>query len=278
MGSLDSWQLALIALLQGLTEFLPISSSAHLILFAEWMGWPDQGLAFDTAVHFGTLLALCWYLRRELSHLTGVFAADTLRARASRHLWLLLLVGTLPLALVGFFTRSLVEESLRHVAVIAAANLLFAALLWRAWQKRQVADAGPEESANLGAISWRQALAVGSLQVFALIPGASRSGVTMTAGFLLGLPAATAIRFSFLLAVPALLAAFVSELLRWQEVARVSLGASLMGVCISALMAFLVLRTFTALVGRVGMLPFVVYRLLLGAILLIAFVRPATAI
>lgn len=274
---MENWQIALSALVQGLTEFLPISSSAHLILLYEGMGWGDAGLSFDAAVHFGTLIALCWYLRAELRILAAFFAPDATRLAASRRLWLLLLVGTLPLLLGGLLLRDWVELYLRQLSVIAAANLFFAALLWRAWQasSRNREGAPGESGAELSAVRLRQALLIGCFQVFALIPGASRAGVTMTAGLYVGLPPATAIRFSFLLGIPALSAAFFAELWHWGEMAQLPLLPALGGAILAGLVALVMLRSLTAFVQRVGVMPFVIYRFLLGAMLLIFFLQPS---
>lgn len=259
-------QLILLAIVQGLTEFLPISSSAHLILASELAGWPDQGLSFDIAVHAGTLLALCLHLRPELAAMLA--APFNRRSGAGGYrLWLLCILGSLPLLLVGLVARLWVEE-LRHVSVIAVANLLFAAVLWRSWVRRS------EDGTSLEQLSLSSVFVVGLWQCLAIIPGASRSGVTLTGGLLLGLRPAAAIRLSFLLALPAIAASALAELPRWSQAAAVSPYQAVFGAVIAGLTAWVVLRLFTGWVRRVGMLPFVVYRLLLGGILVVWLLAP----
>ncbi|MBT8116090.1 MAG: undecaprenyl-diphosphate phosphatase, partial [Arenicella sp.] len=180
--SLDLIQSIILALVQGVTEFLPISSSAHLILLPRLLGWQDQGLAFDIAVHVGTLLAVSVFLRREI-HQIGSAWAGGWRGFSWNHDgqvgWLIVL-ATIPVGLVGLFAGVWIEGALRSPLVIVFSTALFAILLW--WSDRGAAH----NSKQIENLNWRHATTVGIAQAFALIPGTSRSGVTMTALLALG--------------------------------------------------------------------------------------------
>ena len=225
-------------------------------------------MSFDIAVHFGTLVALSWYLRQELYTLLLAAGGRGEDAAAGRRLWLLLVVGSLPLAATGLLLRTEIEQTLRHISVIAVANLFFAGWLFRTWQKRTGTVNSPLN------LSVRQALSIGLLQAFAVIPGASRSGLVLTGGLAAGLDAKAAVRFSFLLGLPALGGAFVLEWVRWEELARVDWLRALFAAALSGLVALVVLRNLTAWVERLGVVPFVLYRLILGAVLIVFFLQP----
>ncbi len=256
-----------LAVVQGLTEFLPISSSAHLILVPQLTGWPDQGLAFDVAVHLGSLAAVVFYFQRDLNRMTRDWFAS-LRQRQlvgeSRLAWAVLW-GTIPAGLAGLLLEDVVEQVLRSPLVVAWATIGFGVLLW-------IADRHARQNRNEHQLSWKDVLVVGCAQALALIPGTSRSGITMTAGLMLGLTREAAARFSFLLSIPLILAA--SGLLSVKlasSTAPVDWTAFVTGTLLSAVTAYVCIHFFLKLIGRMGMFPFVVYRLLLGAVLLVIF-------
>lgn len=264
---MDWIQIVGLALLQGLTEFLPISSSAHLILLPELVGWPDQGLAFDVAVHVGTLLSVVIYFRKELRKMlidwfgSCVGKGMTEEAKLAWYVG----IGTIPVGLVGLMLSDTVETVLRSPVVIAAATIFFGLFLWIA--DRQGKMARSEYQLNL-----KDALLVGCFQMLALIPGTSRSGITIAGGLLLGLTREAAARFSFLLSVPVIfLAGSVKTLELVQSEEPVLWGALASGVLLSALSAYLCIDLFLRFVNRVGMLPFVIYRLVLGVVLFMVF-------
>ncbi|HHJ14117.1 MAG TPA: undecaprenyl-diphosphate phosphatase [Gammaproteobacteria bacterium] len=264
---MEIWHIIVLALVQGLTEFLPVSSSAHLILVPVLTGWQDQGLAFDVAVHFGTLSAVVFYFRRELGGM-AVSWAESLRTRnpdeEARLAWAVLL-ATVPLGLAGLAFHDVIATWLRSPLVIASTTVLFGLALWYA----DVRGAKTRCEYRLGAA--RVAL-IALAQVLALIPGTSRSGATITAGLLVGLERKAAARFSFLLSVPAISMAALYETKNLIEAgAGVDWTAMLLGVVLSGLSAWLCIHFFLKLLDRVGMLPFVLYRLLLGAFLFAAF-------
>ncbi|MEM0953977.1 MAG: undecaprenyl-diphosphate phosphatase [Pseudomonadota bacterium] len=248
-----------LALLQGLTEFLPISSSAHLILPAQLLGWPDQGVAFDVAVHLGSLLAVLSYFYRDcLNLLNGSLRAASKRCmNADAYMVVYLIIGTLPVVVAGVLLKDAISGQLRSVPVIATTTILFGVLLALADRRRGQA-----------LMSCRAALLIGCAQVLALVPGTSRSGITMTAGLFLGLDRERAVRFSFLLSIPVILAASVltsAELL--VTATPVNPGLMLLGIAVSAATAYATIHGFIAWVNRVGFMPFVLYRCVLGIVL-----------
>ena len=179
---MEWFQVVVLALVQGLTEFLPISSSAHLILFPRLLGWQDQGLAFDIGVHLGTLLAVLGYFRNEVKLLAVAWLKTLYRRTSSaegRLAWGLV-VGTIPVGLAGVLFNDLIESTLRSGLVIALSTLFFGLLLW--W-----ADARGRGQLGLEMIGWKAIVVIGLAQALALIPGTSRSGITITAGLAMGL-------------------------------------------------------------------------------------------
>ena len=255
-------QIITLALLQGITEFLPISSSAHLILPAQLTDWPDQGLAFDVAVHLGTLTAVCAYFRNELTgYLTGtVTSLRTRQLNSASEEVMKLAMATVPVVLCGYLLKDWIEHSLRTVQVIAVATIFFGILL-------ALADRRHGETQS---VSFQAALLIGVCQMLALIPGTSRSGITITAALWLGLSRTAAARFSFLLAIPTIAGAALLTTLDLQQqpepVDWLSLAA---GAALAGISAYLCINAFIRLVERTGMMPYVYYRLLLGAALLI---------
>lgn len=264
---MELFHIMVLALLQGLTEFLPISSSAHLILLPQIVDWPDQGLAFDVAVHVGTLAAVVLYFRRELRVMLRDWALSLAghgQTPDSRLAWAVGF-GTIPVGIAGLLFSGVVETQLRSPLVIAATTLLFGALLWWAdVQGRRVRDEHR--------ITWRDVLVIGLAQAIALIPGTSRSGITMTAGLMLGLTREGAARFSFLLSIPVIALAGVLETRELVTAADAPDWRALAwGALLSAVSAYVCIHYFLRLLERMGMWPFAVYRLVLGAVLLALF-------
>ncbi|NBB82951.1 MAG: undecaprenyl-diphosphate phosphatase [Alphaproteobacteria bacterium] len=263
---MDWLQVAVLALVQGITEFLPISSSAHLILVPRLTDWSDQGLGFDLAVHLGTLSAVVWYFRGELWAMARDWTRS-LRARRtvgeSRLGWAVL-IGTVPVGIAGLLMGDAVETSLRAPLVIAATTIGFGLLLL-------LADRRPGARSE-HQLRWVDVLVVGCAQALALIPGTSRSGITITAALFMGLSREGAARFSFLLAVPVTALAGGLKLLQLAAgPAVVHWGEFLAGALLSAVTAYLCIHYFLKWLTRFGMLPYVVYRLALGALLLVLF-------
>lgn len=257
-------QIAVLAIVQGLTEFLPVSSSAHLILVSRLGDWPDEGLEMDVAVHVGTLLAVLVYFRHEVVGLLRAWREppDDPVTVQRRTIGLGLLIGTIPVVLAGALFYDMISEALRDVRIIAWATLFFGVALL-------LADRYSPRYRDLRELRLSHALWIGLAQALALIPGTSRSGATLTMGRLLGFTPVAAARFSFLLSIPVIAAAGLrggyelvveGSVLPWQQFLVATLLAALAGwLCIAA---------FLALLARLGLLPFILYRLALGLVLL----------
>lgn len=263
---MDFLHIVILALVQGFTEFLPISSSAHLILVPKFLGWEDQGLAFDVALHVGTLIAVVYYFRFEII----TILKDLLESIKNREtvgestLGWAVLIGTIPVGLAGLSFNSYISENLRSPLVIAATTLIFGLALF--FSDRKV-GAKSEKS-----ISIKVAVLIGIAQAVALIPGTSRSGITITAALLLGFSRVASARFSFLLSIPVIVLAGgleVIELIKSET--AVVWSELLLGVVFSAFSAYACIYLFLKLISKSSMLPFVVYRLILGLILLSVF-------
>lgn len=249
-----------LALVQGFTEFLPISSSGHLILVPELLGWPDQGLGFDIAVHLGTLVAVIAYFRRELR---AMAAALRKPGTADFDLAVKLVIATIPAGLAGLAFANVVETTLRSAAVIAATTAGFGVVLW-------VADRFSRGTGDERGLDRRGALAIGVAQALALIPGTSRSGITMTAGLALGLSREAASRFSFLMAIPAIAMAAAWQSLQFLSSPEpVPWGVIGIATAASCATAFVTIALFLNLIGRIGMGVFALYRLFLAAVIVV---------
>ncbi|MCK5262401.1 MAG: undecaprenyl-diphosphate phosphatase [Gammaproteobacteria bacterium] len=264
---MDIIQVIILALVQGLTEFLPISSSAHLILVPVITNWPDQGLAFDVAVHAGTLTAVVLYFRKELAKMF-VEWLGSLRGKHtpdSRLAWAVLL-GTIPVGLAGLLFKDVISDHLRTPLVIAVTTIFFGILLW-------LADRNKNLNRDEHSLQWKDVLIIGVAQAIALIPGTSRSGITITAALMLGLTRQSAARFSFLLSIPVIVLAGGLETLEYVQVASITdINFLMIGAMISAVSAYACIHFFLKLLERISMMSFVIYRMILGVVLLLMFV------
>ena len=254
-----------LGLVQGLTEFLPVSSSGHLILVPHVFGWPDQGLAFDAVMHLGTLAALVAYFRRELLGMVS--------GALSRRLAVLLVLATIPGAVAGVLFGKLVETELRWPLVIAVSTAGWAIVMWVADRRAAAAPTGPGDP--LERVSLGQALTIGCAQALALIPGTSRSGITITAALLGGIDRATAARFSFLLGIPITAGAGTQKAL---YLVKTGLPPGESGPLAIALVAAFVSGWFAVwfLVSYLktrSLRPFVIYRLLLALVIIAVVLR-----
>ena len=255
----DWVQVIALALIQGVTEFLPISSSAHLILLTEIFGWHDQGLLFDVGVHAGTLCAVLWHFRETFrtwakSVMPGVNVDRS-------EMWAVV-IGTLPAVVAGLLFKDMIASGARVVPVIIATTVIFGLLLGLADQRAKQSD-----RVN-ASVSVRHALLIGLAQALALIPGTSRSGVTITAALFLGYHPASATRFSFLLSVPVIAGAMLIMVASSiSNAGAIGLHKMIVAFLVSAVFAYVTITGFLYSLERVGLLPFVVYRLLLGLLL-----------
>jgi undecaprenyl-diphosphatase len=265
-------QLLTLALIQGITEFLPISSSAHLILTPDMLGTDDQGPFVDVMAHGGTLLAVLVYFRRDVQEICmGIWASRTGQLNQGSRMALLIATSLPPIVLVGglLYTFELLDY-LRSPLVIAIATLVFALPLW-------LADKYGGDRNTLDSLSWKHAFYIGVAQAFALIPGASRSGTTMTAARMLSMGRVESARFSMLMAVPVISAFAMLSVL--ELINGSAAGASMRDGFIVAALSFLtawgVIAVLMKLVARIGFLPFVLYRLVLGTGLIVYLVLSA---
>ena len=273
----------ILAIVQGLTEFLPISSSAHLILLPQWLGWADPGLAFDVALHAGTLIAVVLYFLKDWIQLIlagfgfnyprGASAATI---QHNRRLFWYLVIGTIPGAIVGFLFEKRIEESLRSPVPIAIAAMALGAVMWyadKAGRKER-----PMEQANLG-----DAISVGIAQALALFPGVSRSGITITESLFRGLTREASARFSFLLSTPIIAGAAAVELpnlVRVHHAGQMELPLStlIISIAVSAIVGYSVIAFLLRYLQTKTLKIFVYYRFAFGIVaLLLAFLPLGSA-
>lgn len=266
---MDWLQIWVLALVQGLTEFLPVSSSAHLILVPQLTDWDDQGLAFDVALHLGSLVAVLIYFRTELIAMTRSWVRSLYTRRMDEDARLAwgVIIATIPVGLAGLLLNDVIESVLRSPLYIAVGLIFFGIVLgWADWRYR-----GDRTEASM---TWKDMLWIGLAQAVALFPGTSRSGITLTAGLFLGLSREAAARFSFLLSIPVILLASALQITELAtSSAPIMWGPMLAGIAISAVTAYLCIHYFLAFIRRIGVQPFVIYRLLLGVVLIFVFGR-----
>lgn len=265
-------QAIVLAVVQGLTEFLPISSTAHLILVPWFLGWQDPGLLYDVALHAGTLLAVLLYFARTWWELllAALGRASTRPDAANGRLLALIILGTVPGGLAGYFLESYAETIFRSPTIIAAAMIALGVVMW-------VADRRPALSRNMSELTLSDTLTIGLAQAVAIVPGTSRSGITITAALFRHLSRESAARFSFMLATPIIAGATLSEALVVWEVGFPP-GLTLMdfavGVVVSALVGFAAIAFLLRYLQVRTLKIFVAYRLLLGGIILaVEFLR-----
>lgn len=265
---MDWLQVLVLSLIQGLTEFLPISSSAHLILVPVLTAWEDQGLAFDVALHLGSLAAVVLYFRKDLTAMTAswVRSLKTRQTDADARLAWAVILGTIPVGLAGLAFKDIIETELRSPLYLAAGLIVFGVLLgWADWRHRG--------TRNEHQMTWKDVLVIACAQALALFPGTSRSGITITAALMMGMSREGAARFSFLLSIPVIVLACglqILSLIRSPE--PVHWWAVIAGIVLSGLFAYLCIHYFLQFIKRIGMMPFVAYRIILGAILIWIFI------
>jgi len=260
----------LLSIIQGLTEFLPISSSGHLILAPLVFDFEDQGLALDAILHLGTLLAIIIYFREDLSKL--LFSLFDQKAdSATRQLAVSILLASIPAGMIGLFGMDYIEANMRAPQFIAL-NLLVWSLVFFIADRNAAREKTPgTELANL---TLGQVMLIGFAQAIALLPGTSRSGITIAAGLFSNLSHTTAARFSFLLGTPIILAAGMHSLADWVSQEHQIYNHTQLGVgfLVSFAVGYLAIKLLLTIVARVGLMPFIVYRVLL-AVFILGFFR-----
>ncbi len=254
--------------LQGLTEFLPISSSAHLILVPWLLGWKDQGLTFDVFLHAGTLIALLSFFWKEWMSMTvGVFdkgrrSGDS--ESSSPWLLFLLICGTVPAAVAGFMAQKIIETQLRSPLVLSITMIGLALLLWLAEKTARLEK-------KLSQVSFGDAMSIGFAQALALVPGTSRSGITITTGLFRGLTREAAARFSFLLSAPITAGAGLKKLLdlRHAGIAEAERLPMLFGFLASLIVGYLTIKFLLRYLQKNTLFIFIYYRIILGVVILL---------
>jgi len=252
-----------LAVIQGLTEFLPISSSAHLILLSEYLG-SDQNLFYDVSLHLGTLIAVCIYFKDDLKEIIASIFKD--RSPSNNKLLMQLIISSLPTLILGFILVDLIDSFLRTSAIIAITTIVFGVVLF-------VATFKTPKKMTVDEITIKEALIIGLAQSLALIPGTSRSGITISTGLFLGLDNKTASRFSFLMAIPTIGAIAAYQLVSVELNYLIQYShVNILGLFVSFIVAYITIDFFIRFINKIGFLPFVIYRIILGLILLMAFI------
>ena len=264
-AGMSPFQAALLGAVQGLTEFLPISSSAHLYLIPRLLGWPYAGMAFDVALHWGTLAALVAAFWGDWVALgRHALAGPAAERRVARTALLKIAVASVPAAAVGLLLQDLAETKLRSPALQAATLALFGFLLWWVDRSRPRGLPAPDPG-------WGPCLLMGAAQSLSLVPGVSRSGITITAGRAAGLDRVSAARFSFLLATPITFGAGLVEMRRLSN--HLAAGPLVIGIVTAAVTGFFAIRGLIRWLGRAGFGVFFAYRLALAALVVFSLRR-----
>ena len=250
---MDLIQIVVLSIVQGITEFLPISSSAHLILVSKLFGWQDQGLLFDIYVHGGSLFAIIYTFRREVSVLI-----QRAFSPYNQNLLLCLIVATLPVALVGFLGGDFIEQNFRSLEFLILTTFLFAIFLY-------IADKYGKKTNSIESIDLKDSFIVGTFQIFALMPGVSRSAITMIGALILSYSREDAARFSFLLSIPTLSAVLLgSSIEAVQSEETIDWSILILGGLISFAISLLCINLFLSFIQKIGFTPFVLYRIILS--------------
>jgi undecaprenyl-diphosphatase len=269
------YQVIVLAIVQALTEFLPVSSTAHLVLVPWLFGWTDPGLTFDVALHAGTLVSILLYFFRDWIQIIGqglgLNIGSDPQLKQNRNLLWLLAAASIPIGIFGFLFDKQADTTWRNPYVIGTMMIAIGLLIWIA-ERRRVGDKSMDK------ISWGDGLAIGTAQALSVVPGTSRSGITITAGLFRGLNRETAARFSFLLSTPAIAAAVAKKL--WDIHKEGGISADMrvpfaLGAVVSGILGAVVIAFFLRYLRRSSLMPFVYYRIIFGIIViaLAAFFR-----
>lgn len=265
---MDLLEAIILAIIQGVTEFLPVSSSAHLNLAPYLFHWPDPGLTFDIALHFGTLIAILIYFYKDWLQIVGqafgLRAGSDAELSRNRNLLWLLVIGTIPGGIAGLLLEKYAETTLRSPILTGAMLIVFGLLMW-------VAERLGSKRRDIASVTVRDALIVGCTQALAIVPGVSRSGSTISAGMLLGLDRLAAARFSFLLSTPIIAGAALSAAHKLHKAGGLPPDMKvpmLVGVVVSALVGAGVIALFLNFLRRRTLIPFVIYRVIFGILVI----------
>ncbi|MEO6693817.1 MAG: undecaprenyl-diphosphatase UppP [Ignavibacteria bacterium] len=257
----------LLGVIQGVTEFIPISSTAHLRVIPALLGWKDIGAAYSAVIQIGTLIATLIYFKKDIVSLTRGFLNALKKkdffSNAQSRIFILIILGTIPISLCGLFLKRFIENDARGLYVISATLIFFAVILF-------IAEKVSTKKKDFNQIGIKDGLLIGCAQALALIPGSSRSGVTITAGLLVGLKREVAARFSFLLSIPAIALSGLYELYKERDVLlNADLPYLILATLISGIVGYISIAFLISYLKTRSNLIFIIYRILLGIIILI---------
>ena len=256
---MDFIHIFILSIIQGITEFLPISSQSHLILTSYLLGLKDQGLGFDIALHFGSLIAILIYYRKEIRSLLS------LNDEGVNYLKLII-IGSIPLPIVGLLFIDIVSQNMRSIFSIALMTILFAVILYLADVKKK------EVVTRFANISIYTIIFIGLMQTLAIMPGVSRSGIVITAALLANFSREDSIKIAFLLSIPAIFMATVYQSMQLYEVGNIEiLNEHLLGMILSFIFSYITIHLFISTINKISFTPYIIYRLILG-ITLIGFI------
>lgn len=254
---MDFIQILILSIIQGVTEFLPISSQSHLILTSAFLGMKDQGLSFDIALHTGSLIAILIYYRKEINKMLSM--SD----EGSQYLKLIIL-GSIPLPIIGLLFIDLVSAHMRSVESIALMTIIFAIILY-------LADTKKKDAINkLKSISIFTIVFIGFMQTLAIMPGVSRAGIVITAALLANFNREDSIKIAFLLSIPAIFMATVYQSMQLYEIGNIEiLNEHLLGMFLSFIFSYITIHLFISTINKISFTPYIIYRLILGVALII---------
>jgi len=253
---MDFVQILILSIIQGITEFLPISSQSHLILTSKLLGMSDQGLSFDIALHAGSLLAILIYYRKEVTKIMSISDEGIQYLK-------LIIIGSIPLPIIGLLFVDIVSENLRTINTIAFMTIVFALLLYFAERRNH------ENENSFATLSFFTIIFIGFMQTLAIMPGVSRSGIVITAALLLNYSREDSIKIAFLLSIPAIFMATVYQSMQLYEVGNIeSLNEHLLGMILSFIFSYITIHLFISTINKISFTPYIVYRIALGLLLL----------
>ena len=253
---MDFVQILILSIIQGITEFLPISSQSHLILTSKLLGMNDQGLSFDIALHAGSLMAIIIYYRKEITKIMSISDEGIQYLK-------LIIIGSIPLPIIGLLFVDIVSENLRTINAIAFMTIVFALLLYFAERRNH----GNKNS--FATLSFFTIIFIGFMQTLAIMPGVSRSGIVITAALLLNYSREDSIKIAFLLSIPAIFMATVYQSMQLYEVGNIEiLNEHLLGMILSFIFSYITIHLFISTINKISFTPYIVYRIALGLLLL----------
>ena len=253
---MDFVQILILSIIQGITEFLPISSQSHLILTSKLLGMSDQGLSFDIALHAGSLLAILIYYRKEVTKIMSISDEGIQYLK-------LIIIGSIPLPIIGLLFVDIVSENLRTINTIAFMTIVFALLLYFAERRNH------ENENSFATLSFFTIIFIGFMQTLAIMPGVSRSGIVITAALLLSYSREVSIKIAFLLAIPAIFMATVYQSMQLYGVGNIEiLNEHLLGMILSFIFSYITIHLFISTINKISFTPYIIYRLILGVTLL----------